>query len=163
MENVTILEDNLTFEMVDFFKEHQKLIDMGLASSKRDINDRKFYRVVAKEKKFIQPKNGLLIRNAFAECDGKIMGLGCDGLVKMTHPTQKTPDGDLLVRMNGVLDFSSKCMGTCSCGTSFLVYADASGGEPGTCYLAIHTTSQPKTSLPIVPFFQAQSIAVVSF
>lgn len=163
MINTKILEDNLAFTMVDFFKEHQKIIRMGLASNPRDVNDKKFYRVIAKNRKFIKPKNGLLIRGAYAECDGKIHGLGCDGLVKFIHPTQETPEGHLLLKMKGVLDFSSKCLAKCSCGTTFMIYADASVGEPDTCYLAIITVSQPKTVLPIVPFLKVDSIAVVQF
>ena len=162
---VKILEDNLSFDMVDFFKEYKNMIGLGLASSPRDINTMKFYRVVAKNPKYIKPKNGLLIRNAYVECGGKLNGLeGCDGLAKATHPSQESENGHLLLKVKGVLDFPSKCLINCSCGTGFMIYADATRGKPGECYLAIVTVSQPKkTSLPIIPFLRMDSIAAVQF
>jgi HEAT repeat protein len=163
MKKKTVLEKNLTISMIDFFKEAEYIIKLGLASSKRDINTINWYRIIAKNKSVIKPKNSLLLRNARIICDGKIYGL-CEGTVKVTNPLQPSPDGHLLLQMNGPLDAPSKCSVSCSCGTSFIVYADATVGEPKECYLRIDTVHQAAgAKLPIRPFFETDGIDIVRF
>lgn len=159
----TVLEENLTFDMVDFFKEHAHIIKIGLATSPKDVNTMKFYRIKAKNRKVIKSENSLRLRNARVICDGKIYGLGCDGLVKVTHPLQPSPEGDLLLKMRGAVDALSKCSVTCTCGTEFMVYADAAAGERDVCYLTIATTRQPEgTQFDITPFFEIDGVDILS-
>lgn len=156
------LEENLEFSMVDFFKEHEYIIKLGLARSPRDVNTMNFYRIRAKDRRLIKPKNVLRLRNARVICDGKLQGLGCDGTVKVTHPIQPSPDGHLLLNMAGPLDALSKCPVTCSCGTAFLIYADATVGKPDECYLSIATTQKSeKARLEIRPFFEIDGVDIL--
>jgi len=159
----TVLEENLTFSMVDFFKEYEYLIKIGLARSFQDVDTVNFYRIKAKDRSVIKPKNSLRLRNARVICDGKIHGLGCDGLVKAIHPLQPSPDGHLLLKMGGPLDALSKCPVTCTCGTAFMMYADAAAGERDECYLTIATTQQPEeVKLGIRPFFETDGVDILS-
>lgn len=159
----TVLEENLAFSMVDFFKEHEYIIKIGLASSPRDVNTMKFYRITANNRKVIKPKNSLRFRNARVICDGKLHGLGCDGVVPINHPLQPSPEGYFILKMNGPLDALSTCPVTCTCGTAFKVYATAAVGEKDVCYLTIVTTSQPEAvRFEIAPFFEADGVDIIN-
>lgn len=155
-----VLEDSLSMSMVDFFKEHDHIIKLKLARDKTDINTINWYRIEAQNSRHIKPQNGLMFTNARIICDGKIHKLGCNGIVQVTNQFLPSPEGHLLLKLKGVLDITSKCMATCTCGTSFLMYADAPRGE---CYLTIATTQQKETLIPIRPFFEADRVSVVSF
>jgi len=160
-EKETVLEKNLTISMIDFFKEAEYIIKLGLARSKPDINTINWYRIIAKDQSVIKPENSLLLRNARIRCDGKIYGL-CEGTVKVTHPLQPSPDGHLLLQMKGPLDALSKCPVSCSCGTSFMVYADATVGQPNECYLRIDTVCQAEgAKFEIRPFLETDGVDIV--
>ena len=123
----------------------------------------KFYRITAQDRKVIKPKNSLRVRNARVICDGKLQNLGCDGVVPVTHPLQPSPEGDLILKMGGPLDALSKCPAICTCGTSFMVYADAAPGEKDVCYLIVVTTSQPESAqFDITPFFEIDGVDIIS-
>ena len=157
-----LLEENLAFSMVDFFKEHEYIIKLGLANSPSDVNTKKFYRIVANDPSIIKPDNTLQLRNARVICDGKLQGLGCDGVVAVTHPLLPSPDDHLLLKMNGSQDELSTCSVTCTCGTAFYIYANATVGNPDECYLAIVTTSQPETArFAITPFFEIDRVDIL--
>lgn len=159
----TVLEENLDFVMVDFFKEHKYLIKLGLASSPKDVNTMKFYQITAQDRKVIKPKNSLRFQNARVICDGKLQNLGCDGVVAVTHPLQPSPEGDFILKMGGPLDALSKSNVVCTCGTAFMVYADASVGEKDVCYLTVVTLSQPESAkFEITPFFETDAVDVIS-
>ncbi|NLX35568.1 MAG: hypothetical protein GXY68_02645 [Chloroflexi bacterium] len=158
-----VLEADLSMEMVDFYREHAQLIAKGLASSPSDVESRKFYRIRARRADVIKPQHILRLRAARVICDGKLQGLGCSGSVAATHPAAPSDEGHLLLRMRGVLDATSKTMVSCTCGTTFLVYADATVGQRGECYLAVVRLQQPAAArLPVVPFFEADGVDVLS-
>jgi hypothetical protein len=160
-KSVSVLEEGLTIAMVDFFKEAEHIINLGLASSKQDINTINWYRIVAEDSSVMMPSNIMLCRNARIICDGKIYGL-CEGVVKVTHPLKPSPDGHLLMQMKGPLDALSKCPAACSCGTSFMIYADATVGESNECYLRIDTVHQAAgAKFPIRPFFETDGVDIV--
>lgn len=79
-----------------------------------------------------------------------------------THPLQPSPDGHLLLKMGGPLDALSKCPVTCTCGTAFMIYADATVGNPDECSLTVATTGQPeKARFKITLFFEIDEAAIL--
>ncbi len=102
-----VLETGLRFEMVDFFAEVDEMIRLGLASQKSDVNWKKFYRITAAGKNVMNADNSLLLANARVICDGKLHGLGCSGIVAVTHGLRPSDEG-LLLGMKGPLDALSK-------------------------------------------------------
>jgi hypothetical protein len=156
-----VLERSLRFEVVDFYQEADAMIRLGLASQKSDVSFKTFYRITAAGKGVMAPDNRLLLANARVICDGKLQGLGCSGVVAVTHGLQPSDDG-LLLNMRGILDAFSKWQVTCTCGTTFLVHADATVGQPAECYLTVVTILQPESArLRITPFFKTDRVDVL--
>lgn len=158
----TVLEADLAMTMVDFFQEHARMIQMGLASEPSDVNWVKIYRVTASKSGVLKPSNGLRFENARIICDGKLQGLGCNGIVPITSRLAPQADGSLRLGMKGPLDALSKAAATCTCGTVFALYVDATVGAPEESYVVVHRLLQPaEARLPIVPFFEADRVDVV--
>jgi hypothetical protein len=159
----TILEAAVGFEMVDFYKEHQQLIRLGFARSPRDVETTKVYRITTRGSGVLTSDNGLVVRGARVICDGKLMGLGCSGVVPVVHGLLPSSDGHLRLQLKGVLDALSKWTVSCTCGTQFLVYADATVGSADEAYLVVVTTQQPSEArLAITPFFETDGVDVVA-
>jgi hypothetical protein len=151
-----------TISMVDFMKEHQYIISLGLASEPRDINAKNWYRIVAANPKLVRPGNLLRLKNPRLICGGKLEGLGCDGVIQVTNPLLPSPDGSLQLNMKGVLDAPSKCRAVCSCGSSYLLSADATQGRPGEAYLMVTTVDYPAARrLALRPFFETDGVDIV--
>ncbi len=157
-----MIEGNLKIEMVDFYEEHEYIIKLGLASSKPDIEYINWYRVNANDSSIINPKDGLMFNNAQIICGGKNIGLDCNGFIKAAHPELQTPDGDLLLQMDGPFSYYSKCLFTCSCGISYEICADATVGKPNECYVIVTRTNKPGKAFLVRPFFEAEEINLVN-
>lgn len=148
--------------MVDYMKEHQYIISLGLAREPRDINIMNWYRIVADDPKLVRPGNLLRLKNPCIICDGKIEGLGCAGVIQVVNPLLPSTDGHLLLNMKGVLDAPSKCIAVCSCGSSYLLYADATNCKPGEAYLVVTTTQYPEARrLALRPFFETDGVEII--
>ena len=157
-----MFEDKLTCVMVDFYKEHELIISLGLASSKRDVNTMKFYRITSTDDTILKPQNSLQMTNARIICQGQWMGLTCDGNIPVTNPLLPSQGGHLLLQMEGPLRAPSKALASCSCGANFMLYADATVGKPDECYVVIATVSQSEEAkFGINPTLEFDALDVV--
>ncbi|MBN2415458.1 hypothetical protein JXO52_06435 [bacterium] len=160
--NATVLEHDCAMTMVDFYKEADYIISLGLARAKPDINTINWYRITGKVPDAANPAHRLQLRSARIICDGKMYGL-CEGRVTVTNPLQPSEDGHLLLGMKGPLDALSKCTVSCTCGTAFMVCADATVGRPEECYLRIETLRQPpEAKFSIRPFFETAGVDIIA-
>lgn len=160
---VEMFEDKLTCEMVDFYKEHELIINLGLARSKSDVNTMKFYRITSTDDSLIKHQNTLQMTNARIICQGQWMGLTtCDGTIPITNPLLPSQEGHLLLQMGGPLRAPSKALASCSCGANFMLYADATVGKPDECYVVIATVSQSEEAkFGINPTLEFDALDVV--
>lgn len=156
------IEENLEMNMVDFYEEHEYIIKLGLASSKPDIEYINWCRVRANDNSVINPKDGLMLKNAQIICGGKNIGLDCNGIIKVSHPDLQTPDGDLLLQMEGPFKYYSKCLFTCSCGISYEICTDATVGGPNECYVMVTRRNKPGKAFLVRPFFETEKINIVN-
>lgn len=159
-----IIERNLDISMIDFYKEHEQIINFGLAQSKPDINIINWYRITTKDKSVINPKDGLLFKNARIICGGGHGQIGkFENIINLEHYNLQTPQGDLLMQMEGPLRFYSKCQFSCACGISYMIYADATIGKANECYLTVYTNNPPdKLAIFVRPFFEIDEVSLVS-
>jgi hypothetical protein len=157
-----VVEADLAFEMVDFFAEHRHIIGLGLAASPGEVSFKKYYRITAGDTAVIEPEHALEFRGARVVCDGKLQRLGCDGIVPITNPLLPSAEGRLVLGVKGPTDAPSKALATCTCGTEFMVYADATVGAANEAYLVVVRLAQPAAArVGIVPFFEADAVDLI--